>query len=247
MINWQLGAAQFGALWYGTGLDRYPFPFDIVSGFEWRDDAEQYERAVRVAFAGPEHERLRAAVRVLATPDVHFAVTGRTVGEAPIRVIAAQAQHFAAIAVQAPGPDDDHGGDITLGFGSAGHLAGRIVAVLPPNAAGHNEFRRPTMTHEDDEPRGFLSSAVATRPAPRLERALAAGHAGHGAIRVSAGPRYGRQAEIGSLRWIDIAGDGRYAIGPHERDRTVPADPARLTAILDQLLEHGLDTIRDHR
>ncbi|WP_068268981.1 ESX secretion-associated protein EspG [Aldersonia kunmingensis] len=244
MINWQLGAAQFGALWYGTGLDRYPFPFDIVSGFEWQDDADQFERAVREAFAGPEHERLRAAVRVLTKPDVHFAVTGRTVDETPIRVIAAQAQHLAAIAVQQPGPDENHGGDITLGFGSAGYLPGQIVAVLPPNSAGHNEFRRSTMTH-DDEPRGFLSSAIATRTAPRLEQALTDRHAGNGAIRVWAGPRYGRQAEIGSLRWIDIAGDGRYVIGPRDRDRAIPADPAGLTRILEGMLELGLEEVRE--
>lgn len=245
MINWQLGAAHFGALWYETGLDRYPFPFDIASGFEWQVDAERYEREVRAAFAGPEHERLHAAVRVLAHPDVHVAVTGRTVDGVRIRVIAAQADRFAAIAVQRPGTDDAHGGDVVLGFGSVDRLAGAIIGVLPQNAGGHKEFQR-SSAESSSGSLGFLTSASATRPAPRLEQELAAGHAGHGAVRVWAGPRYGRQLEVGRLRWIDIAGDGRYLIGPGDRDRARPGGPDRLTTALGKLVQIGLDDTRDN-
>jgi EspG family len=244
MINWQFGAAQFGALWNGTGLDRYPFPFDIVSGFTWRDDAERFEQQVREAFAGPEHERLRAAVTVLANPEVHVAVSGRTVANERIRVIAAQAQRYAAIAVQHPGPDDDTGGDIVLGFGSVGRLAGQIVGVLPANAGGNSEFTRRT-DPSDDAPRGFTTALAVSRRAAPLEQVLATGHAGDGTIRVWAGPRYGRQAQAGEVRWIDIAGDGRYVIGPQDGSRAVPAGPQRLSQILDALLNRAFEDFKE--
>lgn len=244
MINWQMQATQFGALWDGTGLDRYPFPFDIVSTFVTPDDAQRYEHDVRAAFAGPEHERLRAAVGVLAHPEVHVAVTGRTVDDAALRVIGAQSGRFAAIAVQQPGADEEHGGDVILGFGAAGQLGAQIVGVLPPNVGGHNEFHR-SPARSDDGPRGFLTTATATRSAPLLEQVLADRHAGNGAIRVKSGPRYGRQLEVGRLRWIDIAGDGRYVIGPRDPNRAVPTAPDRLTAALDRLVQVGLETARD--
>ncbi|MCX5042276.1 ESX secretion-associated protein EspG [Aldersonia sp. NBC_00410] len=244
MINWKMGAAQFGALWYGTGLDRYPFPFDIVSGFTWRDDAERFEQQVRDAFAGSEHERMRAAVSVLANPEVHVAVSGRTAANARIRVIGAQAQRYAAIAVQQPGPDDEQGGDVTLGFGPAGRLAGQIVGVLPPNAGGTSEFKGPTEPAEDS-PRGFTTTVAVSRRAARLEQVLATRHAGDGTIRVWSGPRYGRQSETGQVRWIDIAGDGRYVIGPRDRTRAAPADPQRLSQIVDGLLERASEELKE--
>jgi hypothetical protein len=248
VINWQIHGAQFGALWHDTGLDRYPFPFHIVSGFSWQSDLDKFEADVVAAFAGEEHERLRAAVRVLANPEVHVAVTGRTVADEPIRLIAAQVQQTVAIASQLPGPGPLHGGDVVLALGRAGQLAAQIVGSLPANAAGKQHFHA-TRAERDAEQAysgGFLTQrASATQP--RLEAVLTTHHAGNGGIRVWSGPRYGRENLIGSFRWIDVAADGRYVIGPYDRTQARPASPEAMTRVLDGLLTTAREEGRDPR
>ena len=247
MINWRMNGAQFGGLWLDHRVEGYPFPFQIVTGYRSVEELTEFHRSVREAFAGPAHDSLRAAVRVLAEPEVHVAVSGRTIDAEPLRLIAAQVQSFVALAVQLPGPGPMHGGDVVVAYGTAGRLGGQIVGALPANAAGRRQFApRAAETEPEHDYSASVLSAVATAPArPRLESAIEKSHAGDGVIRVWSGLRHERGREVGTVKWIDLAGDGRYAIGPRDRNTARPAGPDTLAATVDAMIREGLAAARD--
>ncbi|WP_346764562.1 ESX secretion-associated protein EspG [Rhodococcus sp. HNM0569] len=245
MRNWRMRGAQFGALWLGTGQDRYPFPFHIVTGFDSEEARDEYQQAVRAAFDGPEHDALTAAVRILASPEIYAAVSGRTVDGQPIRAIAAQMHQQVAIAVQMPGPAPLHGGDVVVALGQAGSLGGQIVGLLPPNAGGRHRFEKPKPEAEEDLSAGILRPADAVPAARSLETVLHSGHAGDGTVRVWCGPRHARGNDVGWFRWIDVAGDGRYVVGPHDHAVAVPGGPDVLVSLVSALLDSALETVRE--
>ncbi|MFC0447883.1 hypothetical protein [Rhodococcus jostii] len=127
---------------------------------------------------------------------------------------------------------------MVVGAGPAGRLGAQLIGLVPQNAAGRYRFRR---RDEEDAPfsRGILQEVNRAAPAPRLETAVQRGYAGRGKVRVFRGPRYGTGRDVGVLQWFDIAGDGRYVIGPHDPAAAHPAGPEHLVAALDTLIGVG--------
>lgn len=242
--NWRLRGEQFGALWHDTGQDRQPYPFALISSARTYNAFEQQQREIREAFAGDDRQDVRMAVRILAEPEVFVEISGETYEKKPIRIIGAQLQRWCAIAVQEPGPKPAGGGDVVLGSGIRQDLGALLIGQVPQNAAGKRTFARNDEPEEDFYSQDILRSAGASPASPRLEDVLRAGYAGRGTIRVFRGPRYVR-GELGSARWVDIAGDGRYVVGPRDKNAAVPADPGFLASAVDSLITRGLREQRE--
>lgn len=244
IANWQLRGDQFGALWDASGQDRPPFPLSPMSSARTWGAFEYEQRRIQEAFAGQDRDSVRLAVRVLAEPEVFVEISGETVEKTPIRIIGAQLQRWCAIAVQEPGSTPAAGGDVVLGAGITTDLAALLVGQIPQNAAGKRTFARNDVTEDDYFSQNILRSAGAAGAAPKLEDAMRAGYAGRGTIRVCQGPRHTR-GEVGVIRWLDIAGDGRYMIGPRDPDAAVPADSQLVVQTLASLITRGLHAQRE--
>ncbi|AII06612.1 ESX secretion-associated protein EspG [Rhodococcus opacus] len=238
MRNWRLRPELFDALWAGTGQDRIPYPFRIVSAHPGLNAYVAEQNRIREAFAGAEHDEVRSALGVLAAPEVYVEISGSTADETPIRIIGAQHRQWVVIASQLPGRAPQIGGDAVVGAGAAGHLGAQLIGLIPQNAAGRRRFQR---RDEQDThfSRGILQEVNRVAPAPRLESAVQKGYAGRGKIRVFRGPRFGSGRDVGVMHWIDIAGDGRYVIGPHDPAAAHPAEPDQLVSSLDTLIRVG--------
>jgi hypothetical protein len=238
MHNWRLRPELFDALWAGTGQDRIPYPFRIVSAHPGLNAYVAEQNRLCESFAGAEHDDVKSALAVLAEPEVYVEVSGSTVDETPIRIIGAQGRGWAVIAAQLPGRAPHIGGDVVVGAGAAGRLGAQLIGLIPQNAAGRHRFRR-----RDEEDlgfsRGILQDVNRVAPRPRLESAVQRGYAGRGKVRVFRGPRYGTGRDVGVMQWIDIAGDGRYLIGPHDPAAAHPAGPDQLVSSLDTLIRVG--------
>ncbi|AOW92561.1 secretion protein [Rhodococcus sp. WMMA185] len=244
MRNWQLRGEQFGALWAATGHDRPPFPFSLISPARTYNAFEHEQNQIREAFAADDRQNVRAAVNVLAEPEVFVEVVGQTVDEAPIRIIGAQLQRWCAIAVQQPGATPAVGGDVVLGAGITDDLASLLIGLIPQNAAGRRTFARRDEPEPDYFSQGVLRSAGAASAAPKLENAMRKAYAGSGTIRVLQGPRHVR-GELSTMRWIDIAGDGRYLVGPRDPNAAAAAGPELLVRTLTSLIGEGLRMQRE--
>ncbi|MFZ2173820.1 MAG: ESX secretion-associated protein EspG [Rhodococcus sp. (in: high G+C Gram-positive bacteria)] len=242
--NWQLRGEQFGALWAATGQDRQPFPFRLISPARTYNAFRYEQNRIREAFAGEDREDVRAAVRVLAEPEVFVEISGEDVDGMPIRIIGARLQQWSAVAVQQPGSTRAVGGEVVLGAGVTDDVASLLIGLIPQNAAGRRTFQRRDETERNLFSRGVLKSAGAALAAPRLEDAVRAGSAGRGSIGVFRGPRHVR-GEMGMIRWIDIAGDGRYMIGPRDPDAAVGAGPQMLVSTLASLIGSGIRMQRE--
>ncbi|WP_072688858.1 ESX secretion-associated protein EspG [Rhodococcus marinonascens] len=244
MRNWLLRSEQFGALWAATGQDRQPFPFTLVSPARTYNAFEHEQQQIREAFAGEDRQNVRTAVRVLAEPEVFVEISGETVDEVPIRIIGAGLQRWCAVAVQRPGATPAVGGDVILGAGITDDLASVLIGLIPQNAAGRRTFARRDEPEPDYFSQGILRSAGAAPPARKLENAMRKGHAGSGTIRVLRGPRHVR-GELGTMRWIDISGDGRYLIGPRDPNAAAAAGPELLVSALSAAIGEGLRLQRE--
>ncbi|MFC9838135.1 ESX secretion-associated protein EspG [Rhodococcus sp. NPDC127530] len=238
MRNWRLRPELFAVLWAGTGQDRTPYPFRIVSAHPGLNAYVAEQNRIREAFAGAEHDDVRSALGVLAEPEAYVEISGSSADETPIRIIGAQHRQWVVIASQLPGRVPQIGGDVVIGAGAAGRLGAQLIGLIPQNAAGRRRFQR---RDEQDThfSRGILQEVNRAAPAPRLESAVQKGYAGRGKIRVFRGPRYGTGRDVGVMQWIDIAGDGRYAIGPHDPAAAHPAGPEQLVSSLDTLIGVG--------
>lgn len=242
--NWRLRGEQFGALWHDTGQDRQPYPLALISSARTYNAFEFQQREIREAFAADDRQDVRLAVRILAEPEVFVEISGQTYEKKPIRVIGAQLQRWCAIAVQEPGTTPAGGGDVILGSGIRQDLAALMIGQIPQNAAGKRTFARNDEPEEDYFSQSILRSAGAAPAPSKLEDAMRARFAGRGTIRAFQGPRHVR-GELGTARWIDIAGDGRYVIGPRDMNAAVPADPQFLASAVASLINRGLREQRE--
>ncbi|NLG56386.1 MAG: ESX secretion-associated protein EspG [Rhodococcus sp.] len=247
MRNWQISAPQFAALYSSHQVELLPYPFDIVLPYEYVELNDKFFEEVRVAFNRPQFDHLRSAVKVLAEPEIYVQVSGINAQGEKIRVIAAQVQHLVAIAVQLPGPSPMKGGDVIIAYSEAGKLGTQIVGVLPANASGTKEFasrQESTQEQEYDYSASIFTTVTATATRPRLEDVVSQ-IVGQGLVEVHSGPRHDRNGSHYKTKWIDIAADGRYVLGPKNFDNAVPCDPAGLIKRVDAMVLKTLQDVRN--
>ena len=203
MAEWTLSAEQFAALWYSPAHDRMPFPFRFRSRFAYVDEYDRFRQDIQKAVKAPQHEKLRRALFVLATPDARLEVFGFTAGN-ELRHIACTRANNAVLATQTPAPD---GGNIRLTALPTQRVAETLAAAVPVDRPGHSPARRFTRTDLESDAAPYTSAAH-TIPARRQYQRLTR-TADTGTIHISDGPRHGNPVTR-RLRWFDIPDDGCY-------------------------------------
>ncbi|MGN2636156.1 ESX secretion-associated protein EspG [Nocardia takedensis] len=160
-----------------------------------------------------------------------------TTDRPPVRVLGAAAGHIAVVAAQCPGVAPDRGGDIRLSIGGPKSLAARVVSMLPGNRAGGLPRLTAPAGRVREDSRDLVTVPVAGPSAPaRIRRLLASPREGIGQIVVSTRRADGDLRPFGVLCWIDVLGDGRYAVRTGADVDLAPVDGEGFTAHLRPML-----------
>ncbi|MFX0575831.1 ESX secretion-associated protein EspG [Nocardia nepalensis] len=234
MTQWTLSAEQFAAAWFGTGLDRMPFPFRFTSRFPGLHEYRAYQRQFRAELAREDHAPLQRALQVLAQPEWRIELFGidNTRGAIEVRAIGCATRNGpGVIALQAPAPD---GGKVRLRRVRVDQLATELIRLLPdrpPGTAAEKSYLLDDLN--DDRPDPF-GTAPARAIQDRYRRFWRQPCDTSGTATVLVGPRNAEPLRTGKLRWIDTK-EGRYYEVPANRALMIrPGTSADLTRYLDE-------------
>ena len=215
-MRWTLTPDQFALAWERTDGDRIPFPLAVR--LSARDSVERAAQLpeLRAWCAHALDADLEAALRVLARPAFQVEVLGEhgpPEQPQPVRVLGAAAGHVAVVAAQRPGVAPDRGADVRLFVGTPKSLAARVVSVLPEKAPGTLPRHTAPTDRVREDSRDLVTVPVAgpTMPA-RMRRMLKQPRDGIGQMVVSARRTDETMRPLGVLCWLDLVGDGRYAV-----------------------------------
>ncbi|MEV0298722.1 ESX secretion-associated protein EspG [Nocardia sp. NPDC050710] len=236
MAQWTLSAEQFAAAWFGTGLDRLPFPFRFTSRFPGLHEYQSYQEQFRSELANTDHAPLQRALRVLTQPDWRielFGIDDRR-GGAEIRAIGGATRGgTGVVAVQNPAPD---GGKVRLRRCRSDQLATELIRLLPdpaPGTVAEKSYLLDDLGAERPDPFG---NDPARAIQDRYRRFWRQPSTTRGTVTVLLGPRNGAVVRTGRLRWIDTE-DGRYCEIPANRALMIrPATSADITRYLDEAI-----------
>jgi len=161
----------------------------------------------------------------------------------PVRVLGATSGNIAVVAAQRPGSVPERGGTVRLYVGNPDNLAARIISVLPECPPGGGTRLNAPLAKVRLDSRDLVTVPVSgpTTDA-RIRRLLNRPRAGIGQIVVSA-RRRGGEAEPANLRpfgvlcWIDVGGDGRYAVRTGTDVHVAPVTAEAFGAHLRPMLE----------
>lgn len=239
--EWRFTGLEFQVLWRQLGLDRLPYPLRYRPVAETQDDLDRQRRDASAALLPRLTETLHRHLVALAEPTIRLEVLGFSGPDdpTPVRVHAGLRGDTGTLAVQAPGPDLDSGGAVTVLGVDPARIPDAIASALPAAAAGSKpavRFRR-----ADLQPgRGaVLTSAGSTRLRDEVLALLGRPRSGMGEITAFTGAAYdSRPTDDGiGLHWLDFADDGRYILreGPDVSVR--PAEPADVAAQIRTLVD----------
>ncbi|NLG55155.1 MAG: ESX secretion-associated protein EspG [Rhodococcus sp.] len=213
---WGLTATQFAALWRGTGQDRLPYPFRIVSQAATAAEHESIQRAERDRFADPEFDVLQAALLILAEPELRIEISGHLVAEdsgrqrgtrVPLRMMGAVQRGYGLVAVQHPDVDG-HSGNIVMRGCEPYDIPRQLIAQLPDVDAGR--ARPVTIRRNSSQLPATIDPAIA-QSRRDFEGVLNRVESSQGVVTVHRGSRLDSH-RVGGVAWRDIIGDGRYLI-----------------------------------
>ncbi|MBC6446662.1 ESX secretion-associated protein EspG [Actinokineospora xionganensis] len=224
------------------------FPFEIPSFGQLEEDRNRIAKAVFTDLANRGLVRrnqldadLEAALTVTGDHDIGIGMMGTVEKDRPVRARAAAAGTTAVLAVQ-------EGQTIRFELISPAGLARSLVGLLPGMAAGPGQsvqvVEAPPQPKSDD---GFVQQVRAPRSTSEAQLRMAAAmlerpRTGFGMFTVTTRGRRGRQADAGTVSWIDTDA-GRYlSLSRPSPDGSIratysPADSVRLTQQLGELIE----------
>jgi hypothetical protein len=230
--RWRLSPLEFDTLWDALRLGEPPYPLDITSHGETEEERRDLcgraldELARRLEFGTDWAETgLACALRLLACPQhwVDSVWVAERGGRELFRLLAAGERGCAVMAVQLPGDDADHPGDLLLSAINGAVLVDEVIAALPAERPGSEPTASaPTAAFADrrrhgDEEEGFsfLRSAGEgndreARTVATVRRLLDADHFRAGQIAANTRDRVGRRFRSPVLFWFDNSNDGRY-------------------------------------
>jgi len=161
----------------------------------------------------------------------------------PVRVLGASRGHVAVVAAQRPGDDPERGGPVRLHVGHPGNLAARVISALPQCPPGTGARLSAPLAKVRLDSRDLVTVPVSgpTTDA-RIRRLLGRPRSGIGQIVVSAERRAGGAEPpglrpFGVLCWIDVGGDGRYAVRTGAEVHVAPVTAESFGAYLRPMLE----------
>lgn len=228
-------------------LARPTVRLEVYGECDLADSAETYSTA-RVLGAEPAYETIGATGRALPDPvhasrlpntaAPHAPDEPATADPSPVRVLGAAAGHIAVVAAQRPGSTADRGDDVRLLVGGPKSLAARVISMLPENGSGGLPRLSAPLGRVREDSRDLVTMPVAGPTAPaRIRRLLGRPREGIGQIVVSTRrPGAEELRPFGVLCWIDVAGDGRYAIRTGADVDITPVDAEGFTAQLRPML-----------
>lgn len=243
MSDWTFEPLTYRVGWETFDQDLLPFPLEHHS---MAQSIEQYESEYRQAarlFAKDWGDGLYGAFVTLARPYARIEITGRDRHDRKIRVHAAVRGNEGTVLSQEPTADADTGGLIHLSRVPASAVPGRIVAALPPMAAGQRSaFTVPRSdfapTDEHYPPTSWLQSTRAkSSPADDMRLMLKHPPAAMMTVGIHGGPDLEPGVRKGGYgwRWADFA-DGRYLIFANRHTIGIePHDAAAMAAHLQRL------------
>lgn len=212
-MNWILTPDQFALAWERTVGDRIPYPLAVR--LSARDSVERTAQlpALRHWCDTTLDADLEAALRVLAGPEVSVAAFGQDGEGAPtVRVLGASAGQIAVVATQRAAARPDRGGELRITVATTTSLPVRVVSALPAVPAGAGERLRAPRAEVAVDSRDRVTVPVSGPAVPtRIRKRLKQQRDGIGQIVVSVHRAAGAKP-FGVLCWVDIAGDGRYAV-----------------------------------
>ncbi|MBB5912396.1 hypothetical protein BJY24_001263 [Nocardia transvalensis] len=239
-MRWTLTPDQFALAWERTDGDRIPYPLAVR--LSARDSAERAAQlpALREWCDSTLDPDLEAALRVLARPAIQVEVIGEYgSGEEPqpVRVLGAAAGHVTVVAAQRPGPEPDRGAEVRLFVGTPKTLAARVISVLPENPPGTGPRHTAPLNRVREDSRDLVTVPVAgPTESARMRRLLKQPRDGIGQIVVSARRADDTMRPLGVLCWIDITGDGRYAVRTRTEVDILPVTAESFAAQLRPLV-----------
>lgn len=238
---------EMGVLAAALTVADWPLPLQVRQAAPTEDAQRAAEQRAGRALTdggllrgGRVEPDLEDALLTLVRPRAWLEVVGTT-GAGPadlVRVVAAHRGGAAVLAHQRPGPTETRGGDVVVAsttWGAVpGDLATLLLAALPAVGPGHEapvSLRRHELRPEAGVTRSPTRGRV-DRDRARLARLVAeapvaAGQVGHG-VRSPSG-------EVGhrvTLRWFDVAGDGRYLLDSRDGSDVRPCDHGSLARAL---------------
>ncbi|WP_225725005.1 MULTISPECIES: ESX secretion-associated protein EspG [unclassified Nocardia] len=234
-VNWTFTPDQFALAWARTDGDRIPYPLAVRRSA--RDTAEREAQLPELNAWCDEmvDADVEAALRVLANPTVCVEVFGERGAESevrPVRVLGAAAGNIAVVAAQRPGAEPDRGGEVRLYVGGAKTLPARVVSTLPENVPGGTERLTAPLAKVNEDSRDLVTVPVSgPTVSARIRRLLKQPRDGIGQLVVSV-RRDDELRPFGVLCWIDVAGDGRYAVRTGADVDVTPVGAEAFTAVL---------------
>jgi len=243
--RWQFTALEFRTIWQGaTGRDVLPYPLRHEFSTRFRSETRALQRTAIESLQPRIDDELVRTLEVLLHPEARIELFGR--GRQRLRAHAAVHARHGVIAVQAPGPDDDTGGDIDLAFLPASRIAEAITTVLPRCEPGRGKTVQVPVAELEAPPPPVRD---AWRPTEREQftKLLAAPTSTvvHVGIYPWGSPDNRHIQGRRDFQVNDIDGDGRYVIFG---DRTIIAKPTtsdRIATTLGSMLDRTLAEVRD--
>jgi hypothetical protein len=250
MASWSFDAEEFAALWYGPANDRMLYPLDYLSRFSHVNERDAYWATVRHDYsehgrlAWDEADLLRRAFTVLTAPQAWAEMHGVCDRVGPIRVAAARHDRHAALAVQFTRRPR-----IDVSITAAQNLPARLAKLLPKRPPGTQRAEAFVASDLYPERQPIVRYTGESTPLERYQRIVRRPSTGAGVVTVFRGPRHtgARQPrKVGTVRWHDIGGDGRYMETGTRTITVAPADPNALQAAFARLLDHAITEYREY-
>ncbi|WP_328391457.1 ESX secretion-associated protein EspG [Nocardia sp. NBC_00416] len=247
--QWRLDGEMFRQAVRAFGRDRLPYPIRVLplGPTETPPNADEYE-AARLAAAqrlrNMADERLFRVLRTLLEPQVRVEVHGvyDRGFERVVRMHAGVTGPSATLAVQAPGPTKEYGGDILLLAIPSQQVAARLVAYLPGCAPGRYAGVRGARS--DIGKVEYARHPTRISRTEEINRIVRRPRSGIGEIGVFAGPAVDSRptGNPHGFHWMDyLPQDGRYLLINHSKEEftLTPGAPQELT----RRLQHAVTTV----
>ncbi|MGW5436678.1 ESX secretion-associated protein EspG [Nocardia asteroides] len=230
---------EFEILWAAYGRDRLPYPLQFRTAIADFDALKRdRDRAVQTLLAKYD-PAVEHALDALIHPEARVESKGFAGQDTPriIRFFGAIKGAAGATLVQEPGPADDIGGDVVLGWGGSDQVAEAAVDALPargPGTLAPLEIPRARIAEEDDH---FEYRRDALSAVDQLDRMFRRPRSGFGEIAAYAGGAVDARPVTPerTFWWMDYP-DGRYYARTGDPIIAEPLDRERMTAGIRQML-----------
>ncbi|MBF6060935.1 ESX secretion-associated protein EspG [Nocardia terpenica] len=250
-MRWTLTPDQFALAWERTDGDRIPYPLAVrLSARDSRERTAQLPELNEWCSRTLDPD-LEAALRVLARPAVRVEVFGQhgaNTDAQPVRVLGAAAGHVTVVAAQRAGDLADRGAEVRLFVGTPKTLAARVVSVLPENTVGTTPRHTAPLARVREDSRDLVTVPVSgPSTSARIRRLLKQPRTGIGQIVVSARRADDTLRPTGVLCWIDVVGDGRYAVRTRTDVDVIPVTAESFAAQLRPMITAAERVVDDAR